>query len=74
MEPSSDRSVNYTSGVEGERLPHVKGVAMSGVDRSQRIARLKRVLWFVLLWLLGVGGAALLTLPFHLLVVSATRT
>ncbi len=46
---------------------------MSGVDRGQRIARLKRALWFVLLWLLGVAVTALLVLPFHLLVVSATR-
>jgi len=46
---------------------------MSKVDRSQRNARLKRVLWFVLLWIFGVAAAALLTLPFHLLVVSAMR-
>ena len=44
---------------------------MSGVDRRPRGAGWKRALWFVLLWLLGVGGTALLALPFHLLVVSA---
>ena len=27
--------------------------------------------WFVLLWLAGVAGAALLALPFHLLVAAA---
>lgn len=68
-----DGSVDYRSGTVSERLPQVKGVAMSGVDRRQRIARLRRALWFVLLWLFGVAGTALLVLPFHLLVVSATR-
>jgi hypothetical protein len=57
-----------------EREGMAKGVTMSGVDRSRRIARLKRVLWFLLLWLFGVGGAALIALPFHLLVVSAVRS
>jgi len=47
---------------------------MSRVHRNQRHGRLKRLLWFVLLWVFGVAGTALLTLPFHLLVVSATRT
>ncbi len=47
---------------------------MAKVDGGLRSARLKRILWFVLLWLFGVAGTALLTLPFHLLVVSATRT
>ena len=46
---------------------------MSGVDESLRKARLKRAAWFVLLWLAGIAGTALLVLPFHLLVVSATR-
>ena len=46
---------------------------MSKVDRSQHHARLKRLLWFVLLWIFGVAAAALLTLPFHLLVVAARR-
>ncbi|GAB2470483.1 hypothetical protein GCM10027082_22280 [Comamonas humi] len=27
--------------------------------------------WFVLLWLAGVAGMALLALPFHLLVMAA---
>lgn len=31
----------------------------------------KRVLWFVALWLLGVGGAVLLALPFRLLIAAA---
>ena len=47
---------------------------MPKLDRGLRTARLKRILWFVLLWFFGVAGTALLTLPFHLLVVSATRT
>ena len=55
------------------RSSEVKGVAMSQVDRSRRSARWKRVLWFVLLWLFGVAGTALLTLPFHLLVVAAVQ-
>ena len=46
---------------------------MSQVDRSRRSARWKRVLWFFLLWLFGVAGTALLTLPFHLLVVAAVQ-
>ncbi|WP_454807342.1 hypothetical protein [Paraburkholderia fungorum] len=29
------------------------------------------LLWFVALWLLGVGGTALLVLPFDLLVAAA---
>ena len=29
---------------------------------------IKQMVWFVLLWMLGVGGMALLALPFHLLV------
>jgi hypothetical protein len=41
------------------------------VDR--RVARLRRsqAFWFVLLWFAGVAGAALLALPFHLLVAMA---
>jgi hypothetical protein len=31
------------------------------------------LLWFVALWLLGVTGAALLALPFHLMLAAATR-
>ena len=31
----------------------------------------KRLLWFVGLWLLGVGGAVLLALPFRLLIAAA---
>lgn len=31
----------------------------------------KRLLWFIALWLLGVGGTALLVLPFHLLIAAA---
>lgn len=30
-----------------------------------------QVLWFVLLWVAGVLGTALLALPFHLLVAAA---
>ena len=42
-------------------------------DRGLR-GRAKSLLWFILLWVLGVSGAAMLTLPFHLLVAVATST
>lgn len=32
---------------------------------------LRRIGWFVLLWVAGVAGAGLLALPFHWLVVAA---
>jgi len=44
---------------------------MSRRDPGGRRARLRRVLWFVVLWASGVAGMALLALPFHLLVVAA---
>jgi hypothetical protein len=39
-------------------------------DRSRRW-RGKGLCWFILLWLAGVAGAGVLTLPFHLLVAMA---
>ncbi|WP_186308043.1 hypothetical protein [Paraburkholderia sp. BCC1884] len=33
----------------------------------------KRMMWFVLLWLVGFGGTVLLALPFHLMVAAAMR-
>lgn len=33
----------------------------------------KRMMWFVLLWLVGFGGTLLLALPFHLLVAASMR-
>jgi hypothetical protein len=32
---------------------------------------LRKVLWFVALWCVGVGGAMLLALPFRLLIAAA---
>ncbi|MDR5773893.1 hypothetical protein P9250_06200 [Caballeronia sp. LP006] len=32
---------------------------------------LRRFLWFVLLWCVGVAGTALITYPFHYLAVKA---
>ncbi|WP_181969760.1 hypothetical protein [Paraburkholderia sp. DHOC27] len=31
----------------------------------------KRMMWFVILWLVGFAGTMLLALPFHLLVAAA---
>jgi hypothetical protein len=45
--------------------------AMSQVSRDTRKTPRHGLLWFVALWLLGVGGTALLVLPFHLLVAAA---
>jgi hypothetical protein len=44
-------------------MPHVVGRKPNG--------SVKPVFWFVLLWILGVVGMALLALPFHLLVAWA---
>ncbi|MDR8397419.1 hypothetical protein NE850_13820 [Paraburkholderia sp. USG1] len=44
---------------------------MSQISRDNRKASRQSVLWFVALWVLGVAGAALLALPFHLLVAAA---
>jgi hypothetical protein len=44
---------------------------MSQTSRDTRKAHRQRLIWFVALWLLGVTGAALLALPFHLLVAAA---
>lgn len=46
---------------------------MSQTGRDNRKASRQSLLWFVALWLLGVAGAALLALPFHLLVTMAMR-
>ncbi|ASL47798.1 hypothetical protein bAD24_III10405 [Burkholderia sp. AD24] len=39
---------------------------------SRALAGAKGLGWFLSLWLLGVGGTALIVLPFHLLVVWAS--
>ncbi|CAE6726305.1 hypothetical protein R69927_01073 [Paraburkholderia domus] len=44
---------------------------MSQASRDTRKTSRHGLLWFVALWLLGVGGTALLVLPFHLLVAAA---
>ena len=41
------------------------------VSRDTRKTFPRGLLWFVGLWVLGVAGAALLVLPFHLLVAAA---
>lgn len=41
--------------------------------RQPAHARLKRMLWFVALWCVGVAGAMLLALPFRLLMHAAMR-
>ncbi len=35
---------------------------------AARINRAKKICWFVTLWVAGVGGTMLLTLPFKLLI------
>jgi hypothetical protein len=44
---------------------------MSPTSRNTRKTSRHGLLWFIALWLLGVGGTALLVLPFHLLVTAA---
>ncbi|CAG4904602.1 hypothetical protein [Paraburkholderia gardini] len=44
---------------------------MSETSRDTGKTYRQRLIWFVALWLLGVAGAALLALPFHLLVAAA---
>jgi len=38
---------------------------------TQKCSALKKTLWFVALWCVGVGGAMLLALPFKLLIQMA---
>ncbi|WP_213779602.1 hypothetical protein [Caballeronia sp. dw_276] len=38
---------------------------------AQKSSALKRTLWFIALWCVGVGGALLLALPFKLLIQMA---
>jgi hypothetical protein len=38
---------------------------------AQKNSALKRTLWFIALWCVGVGGAMLLALPFKLLIQMA---
>jgi hypothetical protein len=45
----------------------------NNTSRAKNSTRTKRILWFVGLWLAGVAGAFLLTLPFHLLVEFASH-
>ncbi len=40
-------------------------------ELSRAALAAKGVGWFLFLWLLGVGGTALIVLPFHLLVMWA---
>lgn len=47
---------------------------MSDMSRLQFLLRqpaARRIAWFILLWLVGFVGTALLALPLHLLVVAA---
>jgi hypothetical protein len=44
-------------------------VSQTSPDRKTTFS--KRLLWFVGLWLLGVGAAVLLALPFRLLIAAA---
>jgi hypothetical protein len=41
---------------------------MAGLVHVKYNQTLRRLFWFVLLWLCGVGGAAMLVLPFRILV------
>ncbi len=47
------------------------GALIARVESRFKSASAKRVAWFVLLWLLGVGAAVLLALPFRILVALA---
>jgi hypothetical protein len=44
---------------------------MSRIQLWLRRLLQRQFVWFLLLWLAGVAGTALLALPFHLLVVAA---
>lgn len=46
---------------------------MFKVHADKMSTRGKRVMWFVILWIAGVAGTALLAMPFHLLVKAAMR-
>jgi len=47
------------------------GLISSSIRQLRRRLFSNRTFWFVLLWLAGVVGMALLALPFHLLVMAA---
>ncbi len=43
---------------------------MSNLSSDSESTFRKRMMWFVLLWLVGFGGTLLLALPFHLMVAA----
>lgn len=57
--------------------PHTSNTSATQQRQAEAAAaqpahgRLKRVLWFVALWCVGVAGAMLLALPFRLLMQAA---
>jgi hypothetical protein len=59
------RSTPHTSNTSATQQPQADAAAQPAHGR------LKRVLWFVALWCVGVAGAMLLALPFRLLMQAA---
>jgi hypothetical protein len=62
------RFVLYRSSVD-QPFRAIEIMPTNELSRATIVA--KGVGWFLFLWLLGVGGTALIVLPFHLLVMWA---
>jgi hypothetical protein len=50
-----------------------RDAVMSKTSSEPELTVSKRMMWFVILWLVGFAGTMLLAMPFHFLVMMSMR-